>query len=113
VVSLLPGDAGVLLPLVAPVQLVLANIISTVLIELLPGIHEALVPGGHAVLAGLLLTEREMMLDRFGDDWRVVAEDHEGDWWAVTVTPPQLSSCVSERSERASGSTFRADDSRS
>ena len=85
VVTLLPGDAGVLLPLVAPVHLVLANIISSVLLELLPGIHRALSPGGHAVLAGLLFTEREMMLARFGEDWRVVAEDHEGDWWAVLL----------------------------
>lgn len=93
-VTLLPGDAGVLLPLVAPVQLVLANIISSVLLELLPGIRDALTPGGHAVLAGLLFTEREMMLPRFGDEWRVVAEDHEGDWWAVLLSSP-----ASERSE--------------
>ena len=38
------GDAGVLLPLVAPVRVVLANILSSVLLELLPRIADALTP---------------------------------------------------------------------
>ena len=37
-----PRDAGVLLPLVAPVRLVLANIISSVLVALLPAVRAAL-----------------------------------------------------------------------
>jgi ribosomal protein L11 methyltransferase len=43
-VTVIEGDAHVLLPLVAPVRLVLANIISSVLTELLPAVGAALAP---------------------------------------------------------------------
>ena|GEM_PF-245306 len=124
VVTLLPGDASLLLPLVAPVDLVLANIISSVLLPLMPVIRASLRPVSPAsneltqdaagatqpaarstqpaagatqhaargtqqvavILAGLLVTEREMMLGALVN-WRVMAEDTEGDWWAVLLAP--------------------------
>ena len=85
-VSIIEGDAGLLLPLVAPVGLVLANIISSILLELLPAIHSAVVPGGHAILSGILLDERSMMVDAIQrDPWRIVSEDTEDGWWSVLI----------------------------
>jgi ribosomal protein L11 methyltransferase len=86
VVTVLEGDVAVLLPLVAPVRVVLANILSSVLLELLPGIGAALARDGEAILSGILLEERSMMLDELVEHgWRVVAEDVEGSWWSVRI----------------------------
>ncbi len=86
VVTVVEGDAGLLLPLVAPVRVVLANIISSVLIELLDVIEHALAPDGDVVLSGLLWEERPTMLDILAArGWRVAAEDHEDAWWSVHV----------------------------
>lgn len=85
-VAVFEGDATILLPLVAPVRVVLANIISSVLIEMLPIIAEALTADGQAILSGILVEEREMMLgvlDRLG--WTVSAEDAEGLWWSALI----------------------------
>ena len=85
-VTVLEGDAGVLLPLVAPVRVVLANILSSVLLELLPRIGDALTSDCEAILSGILVEERPMMLEALAAaDWRVVAEDIEGTWWSVRV----------------------------
>lgn len=86
-VTVLLGDAGVLLPLVAPVRVVLANILSSVLIELLPAIAAALRPGGAAILSGILVEERQTMLEVIASDggWDVVGEESEGEWWAVSI----------------------------
>jgi ribosomal protein L11 methyltransferase len=87
VVTVIEGDAALLLPLVAPVRVVLANIISSVLIELLPAIAAALTEDGAAVLSGILVEERAAMLAELDDrGWRVVAEDVEGMWWTVRIS---------------------------
>lgn len=85
-VSLLLGDAVVLLPLVAPVRVVLANIVTPVLVSLLPVIGGALTDDGCAVVGGI--TEDERMgfvaaLDSAG--WAVRAEDREESWWSAVV----------------------------
>ena len=86
VVSVIEGDAAVLLPLVAPVGLVLANIISSVLTVLLPTVHDSLVPSGRAILSGILVQEREQMLDVIGSGgWSVTGEDEEEGWWSVLI----------------------------
>jgi len=86
IVTVLEGDAAVLLPLVAPVRVVLANIISSVLLELLPAIGSALSSDGEAILSGILVEERDMMLSALArDGWRPVAEDTEGSWWTARV----------------------------
>ena len=88
-VVVMQGDAGVLLPLIAPVDVVLANIISSVLVQLLPTIGAALAPGGAAVLSGILLEERDAMLAVLATEgWRVTAEDQEELWWSASIARP-------------------------
>lgn len=83
-VAALEGDAGLFLPLVAPVRVILANIISSVLTELLPLMSMTLAEGGSIILSGILYEERERMLQVLADGgWTIVAEDHEEQWWSV------------------------------
>jgi ribosomal protein L11 methyltransferase len=85
-VTVLEGDAAILLPLVAPVNLILANIISSVLVELLPAITAALEPGGLAILSGILQDERDDLVQVLTDSgWRVDAEDREEIWWSAVI----------------------------
>lgn len=89
IVHVFEGDAAVLLPLVAPVDLIVANIISSVLVELLPAMQAALTPGGVAILAGILVDERDAMLEALqADGWTVREEDVEDAWWSVTAAKP-------------------------
>jgi ribosomal protein L11 methyltransferase len=86
IVTVVEGDAGLLLPLVAPVRVVLANIISSVLREMLPTIAESLTSDGEAVLSGILVEERSAMLTYLADTgWVLVAEDQEGMWWSARI----------------------------
>jgi ribosomal protein L11 methyltransferase len=88
-VTVLHGDAAVLLPLVAPVSLVLANIISSVIIELSPIISQALPSGGRAVISGILVTEREHLLASLcADGWTLESELREGEWWSSVIARP-------------------------
>jgi ribosomal protein L11 methyltransferase len=85
-ISIIEGDARVLLPLAAPVRVVFANIVSSVLLDLLPVIAGALTPDGAAILSGILVDERPEMERAFGRaGWRMVDADHEGSWWSVTL----------------------------
>jgi len=85
-VSVVEGDAASLLPLVAPVRVVTANIISSVLIDLLPTIAGALDDNGCAILSGILVSERSMMLEYLGAaGWRLANELEEGEWWSATI----------------------------
>jgi ribosomal protein L11 methyltransferase len=85
-VTVIEGDAALLLPLVAPVRVVLANIISSVLLELLPSIAKALTPDGEAVLSGILVDERAMMLEALASaGWTLLGEDEEGSWWSARI----------------------------
>ena len=87
-VTVLEGDAALLLPLVAPVRVVLANIISSVLTELLPTITAALTSDGEAIFSGILFEEREAMLELLtGSGWALLDEDHEGAWWSARIAP--------------------------
>ena len=85
-VTVLEGDAGLLLPLVAPVRVVLANIISSVIVDVLPKIERALAPDGVVILSGILFEERAPMLDVLAaEGWRVEREDHEDIWWSASI----------------------------
>ena len=85
-VHLFEGDASVLLPLIAPVRVVIANILSSVVLELLPAMRDALTPNGEAILSGIMLEEREMMLARLAEaGWSVTREESEGEWWSAVV----------------------------
>ena len=86
IVHVFEGDATVFLPLIAPVDVIVANIISSVLVELLPAMHAALRPGGFAVLAGILVEEKEFMLEALqSDGWRLVNEIVEDAWWSISI----------------------------
>lgn len=87
-VTVIEGDAALILPLLAPVRVIMANIISSVLLELSRAMRAALAPGGSAILSGMLLQERNAMRTAFeAGGWIVGEEDAEGDWWSVVVTP--------------------------
>lgn len=89
VVHVFEGDAGVLLPLVAPVDLIVANILSSVLVELLPAMHAALRPEGAAILSGILVDEKDAMLEALrADGWVVRDDDVEDVWWSLTIAKP-------------------------
>jgi ribosomal protein L11 methyltransferase len=85
-VTVIEGDAALLLPLVAPVRVVLANILSSALIALMPIIADALTPDGVAILSGILMAEKgdiEAAAESAG--WRIVETDQEGMWWSASI----------------------------
>ncbi|HSQ31898.1 MAG TPA: 50S ribosomal protein L11 methyltransferase [Gemmatimonadaceae bacterium] len=85
-VTVIEGDAAVLLPLVAPVRVITANIISSVLLALLPAIESALQPDGRAILSGILSSERDEMVAVLGrHEWDITAEDEEDGWWSAAI----------------------------
>jgi ribosomal protein L11 methyltransferase len=85
-VTVVEGDAELLLPLVAPVRVVLANIISSVLTGMLPVIAASLTSDGEAVLSGILVEERAAMLAVLdGTGWTLLDEDVEGMWWSARI----------------------------
>jgi ribosomal protein L11 methyltransferase len=87
-VEVIEGDAGTLLPLLAPVRVVLANIISSVLIPLLPVIRGSLDAHGQAILSGILSAERPAMVEALdADRWTIEREDTEDVWWSVQIAP--------------------------
>jgi len=88
-VQVIEGDAGQLLPLLAPVDLVLANIISSVLVAMLLTVAAALPEGGPAILSGILLEERAHMTHVLrASGWTVEAEDSEEVWWSALIRRP-------------------------
>lgn len=88
VVTLLAGDARALLPIVAPVDVIVANIISSVLLPILPMLRVSLRPAGRAILAGLLVYERDQVAAAVeSGGWRLVRDDLEEEWWSALITP--------------------------
>ena len=87
-VTLLEGDAAVILPLLAPVNLVVANIVSGVLIGMLDLIKRSVPATGHAILSGILVSERDLMVKAFADvGWSIEKEHAEEEWWSVLISP--------------------------
>jgi ribosomal protein L11 methyltransferase len=86
-ITMMEGDAFVLLPLVSPLQLVLANIVTPVLVDLLPLIATAVGSGGRAILSGILIEERDRIRAAIdAGSWRITATDEEGLWCSVAIT---------------------------
>ena len=85
-VRVIEGDAGLLLPLVAPVRVITANIQMNVLVPMLPAIADALTDDGEVILSGILIAEREARTAvlRAGG-WTLKNEDAEEAWWSVLV----------------------------
>jgi ribosomal protein L11 methyltransferase len=87
VVTVIEGDAAVLLALVAPVRVITANIISSVLLQILPAIGAALSNGGQAILSGILVAERDEMIAALtASGWIIEREDAEDAWWSAVIT---------------------------
>jgi ribosomal protein L11 methyltransferase len=87
-VTLIRGDAEVLLPLIGPVRVILANILSAVLVELAPAMRRALAPEGRAILSGILVSERDALAAAFAaDGWAIERELVEGEWWSCVTVP--------------------------
>ena len=87
-VGIIEGDAGVIVPLVAPARVILANIISSVILDLAPVFRGALSPGGRVVISGILVAERDAVSASLRDaGWRVETGYAEGDWWSSVIAP--------------------------
>ncbi len=64
-------------------DLVLANILRSILVPMMPGLARRMAPGASLVLAGILQTERQTMLDATRDAGLALdAEATENEWWA-------------------------------
>ena len=84
-VRFLTGDAGLLAPLLGPVELILSNILRSLNESLLPVIHGCLVPGGTAIFAGMEHSEREQFLAALEPAGFAVTDEARDDaWWGVT-----------------------------
>lgn len=87
-VTIIEGDAALILPLLAPVNLILANIVSGVLLGMLELFKASIAATGHAILSGILVTEREVMMKAFAEvGWIVEREYSEDEWWTVLISP--------------------------
>ena len=85
-VTVIEGDASIVLPLVAPVQVILANILSSVILELAPVMRDALAPGGRGIVSGILVAERAMVVDALAHaGWTLENEYREGEWWSGVI----------------------------
>ena len=67
----------------APFQGIVANIQRFILVPLLPALGASLAPGGWLILSGILLEEREDLLDSTTHQgFSLEEEDQEGEWWS-------------------------------
>jgi ribosomal protein L11 methyltransferase len=86
-VTVIEGDAGVFLSLIAPVRVITANIISPVLRQLLPLMTTALTADGQVILSGILDSEREeLSAELRTDGWNIGRDDGDDAWWSVVVS---------------------------
>jgi ribosomal protein L11 methyltransferase len=85
-VTVIEGDASIILPLIAPARVVLANIIWPVLAQLLPVIAGALTADGVVILSGLLAEERPAIeRSLVAGGWSITVVDEEGIWWSTSI----------------------------
>jgi ribosomal protein L11 methyltransferase len=67
----------------APFQGIVANIQRYILVPLLPSFLASLVPGGWLILSGVLLEERDELLNSASHHgFSLDQEDQEGEWWS-------------------------------
>ena len=87
-VTIIEGDAAVILPLLAPVRVVLANIISGVIVELGRAMRDALAPDGRAIISGILVSERDGVLSALEPlGFELREEIADSDWWSAELAP--------------------------
>jgi ribosomal protein L11 methyltransferase len=88
-IEFLEGDAGVLAPLVGPVDFILSNILRSVNTMLLPVIAATLRPGGVGVFSGMEQQEAEEFRRSLRDHgFAVVQETLDAGWWGVAAERP-------------------------
>lgn len=67
-----------------PFDVVLANINRNVLLDMMPGFRTRLAPGGRLALAGVLVSDQDVMLSALAEHgFEDVGENREGDWLAL------------------------------
>jgi ribosomal protein L11 methyltransferase len=87
-VTIIEGDAALILPLLAPVRVILANIISSVIRELAPIMRQALAADGRAIVSGILLEEHDAVLETLRPvGFELREEIADGDWWSAELAP--------------------------
>ncbi len=87
-VTVIDGDAKLLLPLLAPVRVIVANIISSVIVELAPTMRAAIAADGRAIVSGILASERAALLDAVrSHGFEAGDEVADGDWWSAELVP--------------------------
>ncbi|HET7550718.1 MAG TPA: 50S ribosomal protein L11 methyltransferase [Gemmatimonadaceae bacterium] len=87
-VTIIEGDAAMILPLLAPVRLILANIVSGVIVELGSTMREALTTDGRAIISGILVSERDSVLSALEPlGFELREEIADGDWWSAELAP--------------------------
>lgn len=85
-VTIIGGDAALILPLLAPVRVVLANIISSVIVELGPVLRDSLAHDGRAIVSGILVSERDELLAALTPlGFELREEIADGDWWSAEL----------------------------
>lgn len=71
----------------APFQGIVANIQRFILVPLLPSFRASLVPGGWLILSGILLEERDSLLEATRrNGFSLGQDDQEGKWWSGVFT---------------------------
>ena len=84
VVTLVEGDASLLIPLLAPIRVIVANIVSSTLLEIEPAFARALAKQGDLIVGGVLCAERDAFVGALTDrGWSCVAESSDGEWWGA------------------------------
>lgn len=85
-VGFVTGDAGMLVPLLAPAELILSNILRAQNEALLPAVRAALAPGGRAVFAGMEQVERAAFLAVLEPaGFHAFDEAVDAPWWGVAA----------------------------
>jgi ribosomal protein L11 methyltransferase len=85
-VRFVDGEAGLLLPLLAPADLILSNILRQVNLALLEPIHGALAPGGIAIFSGMERDEASLFRPALlAAGFALLEEVEDEGWWAVAV----------------------------
>ena len=69
----------------APFDLLIANILAGPLIELAPGFAKATAPGGTIILAGLLDTQADAVVQAYEAEGCSVVERSPGEWSVITL----------------------------
>ena len=74
-----------------PFDLIVANILAGPLIDLARELSDALAPGGTIILAGLLNTQADAVIDAYKERGLSVADRGAGEWPVLILESPRSS----------------------